>query len=110
MAAPILEAGCSMMCPHGGQVQVTASQFKVKLGGKPALLAGDTTTVAGCAFAVGTKPQPCITVQWSMPATKVKIANQAPLLKTSIGLCKSAEGIPQGPVQIVSCQTKVLAT
>jgi hypothetical protein len=110
MGAPILQAGCTMMCPHGGQVQVVASQSKVTLGGAPALLAGDTTTVAGCVFTVGPKPQPCLTVQWSAPATKVKIANQAPLLKTSIGLCKSAEGIPQGPVQIVSTQTKVLAT
>jgi hypothetical protein len=110
MGAAILQSGCSMMCPHGGQVQVAPSQSKVLLGGAPALLASDTTLVAGCAFAIGPKPQPCLTVEWSAPATKVTIANQAPLLQTSVGLCKSAEGIPQGTVLIVSTQTKVLAT
>ena len=102
--------GCTVQCPHGGQATFVPSQSKVKLGGQPALLVSDTTTVAGCAFTVGPKPQPCVTVTWSAPATKVTIGGSAPLLKTSIGLCKSAEGIPQGPAVIISCQMKVSAT
>ena len=47
MGAAILQSGCSMMCPHGGQVQVAPSQSKVLLGGAPALFASDTTLVAG---------------------------------------------------------------
>ena len=96
-----------MQCPHGGTVQAIASQTKVMLGNQPALLSSDTTMVAGCAFMVGTVPQPCTTVEWQAPATKVTIKGTAPLLSTSIGLCKSAAGIPQGSVLIVATQTKV---
>ncbi len=31
MAAPILQFGCTLMCPHGGQVQVVPSQTQVLL-------------------------------------------------------------------------------
>lgn len=110
MPAPLLQLGCSMTCPHGGQVQVVASQSKVQLGGQPALLASDATTVAGCPFNVSGAPSPCMTVEWSAPATKVTIAGQAPLLATSIGLCKSAASAPQGSVLIVSTQQKVTAS
>jgi hypothetical protein len=110
MPAPLLQLGCSMTCPHGGQVQAVASQSKVQLGGQPALLASDTTTVAGCAFNVSGAPSPCMTVEWSAPATKVTIGGQAPLLATSVGLCKSAAGAPQGSVLIASTQQKVTAS
>ena len=96
-----------MMCPHGGQVTVVPSQSKVQTGGGLALLASDTTTVSGCTFTIGTKPQPCLTVQWVGEATQVKVNGQAVLLKTSSGLCKSAEGMVQGTVSISSTQTKV---
>jgi len=105
----MLQFGCTMMCPHGGQVQVVPAQSKVLLGGQPALLSADTFTVLGCPFTVGTKFQPCVTVMWSGAATKVNVAGQAPLLQSSIGLCKSAEGIPQGTLLITGVQTKVTA-
>lgn len=109
MAAPILQFGCTLMCPHGGQVQVVPSQTQVLLGGQAALLATDTFLVVGCPFSVGPKYQPCMTVTWSAPATQIKITGQAPLLETSIGLCKSGEGIPQGTVIMTGVQTKVMA-
>ena len=95
-----------MQCPHGGMVQATPSQSKVALNGQPALLVSDTTLVSGCPFMLGTVPQPCLTVQWSASATKVQINGTAPLLSTSIGICQSAAGAPQGTVLIVSTQTK----
>jgi hypothetical protein len=109
MGAMMLQAGCTMKCPHGGTVQAIPSQSKVLLNGAPVLLVSDLAMVAGCAFTVGPKPQPCLTVQWSAPATRVTINGTAPLLQTSIGLCKSAEGIPQGMVLIVSTQPKASA-
>ena len=98
------------MCPHGGQVQAVPSQSKVLLDGQPALLSSDTFTVAGCSFMMGTVPSPCMTVTWSAPATKVQINNQQPLLQTSVGLCNSAAGAPQGTVIVSGAQTKVMAT
>lgn len=107
MAAAILQQGCVMMCPHGGQVMVVPSQTKVKLNGAPALLARDAMTVAGCAFTPGPKPQPCVTVQWIAESVRVKADGQPVLLQSSTGLCKSAEGIVQGTVIVSGVQTKV---
>lgn len=97
------------MCPHGGQVQAVPSQAKVLLGGQPALLVSDSMVIVGCPFTVGSKYQPCVTVEWSGAATRVQINGQAPLLQTSIGLCKSVEGAPQGTAVVSGVQTKVQA-
>jgi hypothetical protein len=97
------------MCPHGGQVLATPSQSKVLLGGQPALLVSDPMVILGCPFTVGPKYQPCVTVTWTGPATRVQINGQAPLLQTSVGLCKSAESVPQGNVVMMGVQTKVMA-
>ena len=58
----------------------------------------DTYPVAGCAFTVPAgKPQPCVKVQWTQPAPRVKVGGQPVILQASAGLCHSAEQIPQGP-------------
>ena len=97
------------MCPHGGQVQAVPSQTHLMLGGQPALLVNDLMVIVGCPFTVGTKYQPCITVEWSAPATRAQANGQAVLLQTSVGLCKSAENVPQGTVLMTGVQTKVKA-
>jgi hypothetical protein len=102
----ILQQGCSIQCPHGGLANVVPTNFKVKVGGAPALLASDVFLVAGCPFMVGPKPQPCLTIEWQLPSTMFKINGQAVLLQTSIGICKSPEGVPQGVALISGAQTK----
>ena len=109
VSAPILQFGCTMMCPHGGQVQAVPSQTKVLLEGQPALLASDTFLILGCPFVIGTVPSPCVSVTWTAPATQVQIGGQPPLLQTSLGRCNSAAGAPQGIALISSVQTKVMA-
>jgi hypothetical protein len=91
-------------------VRVVPSQNRVKTNGQPVLLMSDTTLVTGCAFTVASKPQPCVTVKWSAAATRVTVAGTAPILSTSIGICQSAEGVPQGTVLIAGVQTKAGAT
>ena len=90
----ILQQGCVMQCPHGGTVTVTPSNTRVRVNSAFALLQNDVFTVAGCPFQIpvpgGTKPQPCVTVQWQTPARMVKIGGQTVLLETSVGLCQSA--------------------
>ena len=110
MAAPILQFGCTMMCPHGGQVQPVPSQSKVLLGGQPALLVSDTFPIVGCPFIIALVPSPCVTVTWTAPAQKVQITGQAPLLQSSVGLCNSAAAAPQGTALITGVQTSVMAT
>jgi hypothetical protein len=55
----------------------------------------------------GTKPQPCVKVQWATPATRVKVLGQPVLLQSSSGVCQSAEQIPQGAPVIAATQTRV---
>jgi len=108
MGAPLIQFGCTMMCPHGGQVQVVPSQNKVLLGGQPALLVSDTFLVVGCPFVIGVVPSPCLNVNWTAPAQQVQITGQPPLLQTSVGLAIGPTG-PQGPVIVTGVQTRVLA-
>jgi hypothetical protein len=105
----VLQDGVTITCPHGGSASVTASTTDVTLGGKAVLVVNDVTTVSGCAFNISGSPSPCMKVAWQMPATKVKAGGQAVLLSSSIALCNSAAGAPQGPATVTGFQTKVSA-
>jgi hypothetical protein len=104
----LLHVGASAICPHGGQVTIIPSSPRVLVSGQPVATFADTTLVAGCAFTVpGPKPQPCIKVQWLVPAARVMVNGQPALLQTSPGLCQSAEQIPQGPPTVIAGQVRV---
>lgn len=103
----LLHLGLTAMCPHGGQVQAIPSQARVRLSGQPALILSDACMIAGCAFMVGPKPQPCVKIQWMMGALRIKIGGQPALLKTSMALCLSADQIPAGPPNVLNCQMRV---
>ena len=102
------------MCPHSGQVTIVSSNSKVLVGGQPVATFSDTYTIAGCPFQIpvgaGTKPQPCMKVQWLVPAMRVLVGGQPPVLSTSTGLCQSAEQIPQGAPSVTTTQMKVSGT
>ena len=114
MADYLVHVSASINCTHGGSATIVPSQQRVKVEGNFVALLTDTTTVAGCSFQVpvgaGTKPQPCMKIQWLVPAIRVKVNQQFPLIKTSNGICQSAEQIPQGPPTIASTQVRVKAT
>ena len=74
---------------------------------------GDTDypILAGCAFTVPPgKPQPCMKVQWLVPAARVMIGGQPAILQSSSGLCQSAEQIPQGPPTVIVTQVRASGT
>jgi hypothetical protein len=107
----LFHVGATAMCPHGGPVTTVSSNARVLVGGLPVATLADTFLVAGCAFTVPPgKPQPCVTVQWLTPATRVLVNGQPPILMTSAGLCQSVEQIPQGPPTVAATQTRVIAT
>jgi hypothetical protein len=110
MGVAILQMGCTIQCPHGGQASVVPSNFRVKVDGAFALLPTDVFIVAGCAFTLpnGT-PSPCLTIEWQAEATRVKINGTGPLLETSVGLCKAPTQAVQGPATVSGVQTKVKA-
>ena len=109
MPGPLYHTGASAMCPHGGQV-TTPGNPRVTVSGMPVCTLTDKGIVAGCAFTVPPgKPQPCVTVQWLVGATRVTIGGVPALVQSSTGICQSAEQIPGGPPIISSTQTRVIA-
>lgn len=108
MGDTLQHVGLTAMCPHGGQVSVVSTNTRVKVMGQYVAVMGDTYTIAGCPFQTPVpKPQPCIKVQWIVPAMRVKVMGKQVLLKSSTGLCLSAEQIPQGPPNIIMTQMRV---
>lgn len=104
---PLVHVGATILCPHGGSVTVIPSQVRVTVGGQPVATMGDQFMVAGCAFTVPPgKPQPCVKIQWLVPATRVTIGGSPAILQSSTGLAQSAEQIPQGPPTVVVTQMR----
>lgn len=110
----LYHVGAQGTCPHAGQVSTISTNTRVLVSGQPVATFTDATTVAACPFQIpvpgGTKPQPCVTVKWVVPATRVMVNGQPVLLQTSTGVCQSVEQIPQGAPTIVATQTRVIGT
>jgi len=98
---------------HGGSAILTTANSKLMVDNMPALLESDVHSVAGCPFQIpvgpGTKPSPCIRIEWSGGATKLQVNGTGVLLQSSIGKCYSPEGAMQGVANIVNTQLKVSA-
>ena len=107
----LFHVGAQAMCPHGGQVTTIPSSPRVLVGGQPVATMGDSFMIAGCAFTVPPgKPQPCVRVQWLVPALRVLVGGQPAILQSSTGLCLSAEQIPGGPPTVTMTQLRVRGT
>jgi hypothetical protein len=99
------------MCTHGAPVQVVPGSPRVLASGLPVATMADLFPVTGCPFVLpsGT-PSPCVLVQWLVPAARVLVNGAPPILNTSMGLCRSAAQVPQGPPIVVTTQPRVVAT
>jgi hypothetical protein len=104
VAVPILTTTSTLLCPHGGSVILLTSNAMMKIQGAPALLVTDVHAVAGCAFTIGTKYSPCLTVRWLAGATQTKVHGIAVLLQNSVGICYSPEQAPQGTAIVAQVQ------
>ena len=103
----LLNTSSQLQCPHGGQVQITSTNSKVKGGGAFLVRASDTFTISGCPFMVANAPHPCVTLQWLTMGMKAKADGDFVLTKDSTALCKAGDQAPQGSVMINNTQTKV---
>ncbi|MBV9787380.1 MAG: hypothetical protein JOZ51_04370 [Chloroflexi bacterium] len=111
MPGSVLTTQSQMQCPHGGRVQATSSNTKVSAGtGAYVLRMNDTFTIVGCPYQMpapsGTVPSPCMRVQWLIADRRTQAGQQPTLSETSVGLCFSAQQVPQGNVKVVSTQGK----
>lgn len=109
MSGNVLHVGATVNCPHQGSASALPAQSRVLVDGRPVAGLADFWTVTGCAFTVGNKPQPCVSVTWLAPAARVQVNGSPALLQSSAGLCQSAERIPQGPPNVVMVQQRVVA-
>jgi len=110
---PLLHVGATATCPHSaGQVTIIPSNTRVTVGGQPVAVVSDQCMIAGCPFTIPPTPgpQPCMTVQWIVPATRVTVMGQPALLQTSTGICLSATSIPAGPPIVSQCQMRATGT
>jgi hypothetical protein len=107
MPGLILHVGAAAICPHGGQMATISTNARVLVSGQPVVTASDSFLNAGCPFTLPGKPQPCIKVQWLVPAARVFVNNLPVILQSSTGLCQSAEQIPQGAPIVVAAQPRV---
>ena len=107
MAGNSLDVTASLKCPHGGTVTIAGANSRVTANGLALALSTDTMIVAGCPFTLpGPKPSPCATVKWIVADQRVTVSGAATLSLSSTGLCYSADNIPQGPVIVISTQTR----
>jgi hypothetical protein len=106
----LFHVGASAICPHAGQITTISSNVRVTVSGQPVATMADVYMVAGCPFTVGVKVQPCLKVQWLVPAMRVLVNGQPAILQSSSGLCQSAEQIPQGPPNVIATQVRVSGT
>lgn len=93
-----------ILCPHGGQVQLQSSA-RLEADGAPVLLQPDPQSIVGCAFQLpGPKPSPCVRLVWTTASLRSTVDDKPVVTHTSMGLCQSAEGLPQGPPNITLYQ------
>jgi hypothetical protein len=101
-------------CFHQAPAKIAPSQTAVFIVGGLAATSASQIGVIGCPFTLpGPKYQPCVTVKWAMPSTKV-FAQGKPLIVMpppgsgpGPGICQSAEQIPQGAPVVQMNQNKV---
>ena len=118
MPGLLLHVGAVAQCTHAAPVTIAPGQPRVLVSGQPIATAANQLTVAGCPFQIpigtGTKPQPCVRVQWTLLSTRFLVGGQPALLTPAPGpgpaSCLSAEQIPQGPPTVGTVQARVLGT
>lgn len=110
MPAALLTTACTLMCPHGGTVTIACSNTSTQAGGAYVLRPSDSYTIAGCPFAIGSSPHPCVSVEWIVSDQHTKVAGDATLSSQSVGLCKASDLAPQGTVLITPAQTRAMGS
>jgi hypothetical protein len=122
MPGLLMHLNAVMQCTHAAKATILPSQARVLVGGQPITTistpATPIATVAGCPFQIpvpgGTKPQPCVTVKWTMPSTRFLVsglpAALVPAPGPGPGICQSVEQIPQGPPIVGTVQTRVIGS
>jgi hypothetical protein len=106
MPGPLLHVGATVVCAHGGQAQPTAPNPRVTVTGTPTVTMAGPYAVAGCPFAPGGVPTPCVTATWVRAATRV-FSNGQPLVLLDSQAVTVPNAVPLVPG---AAQSRVIAT
>src|SRR5688572_20137911 len=107
MPGLILHLGATVMCSHAGQATPAVSVPRVLVSGQPVVVAGTPYLIAGCPFPPPPAANgPCITGQFTTPATRVFVNGVPVLINASPSVC-APTGTPMIPAVV---QTRVVAT
>lgn len=104
---PLFHVGASAICPHAGMVNTISTNTRVLVSSMQVATMSDTFLVAGCIFNINGMPHPCVTLQFLVPATRVKVMGQPVILQTSASVAKAADQAPQGPASMLVVQPRV---
>lgn len=108
MPGRLLTTASTIQCAHGAPAMLVTGNTRVSAEAR-VLLEDDIHVVTGCTHKRGSDQSPCAKIEWSAGASKAKISGTAPLVTSSVGLCKNADGSPQGTAIIVNTQQRVSA-
>jgi hypothetical protein len=100
----LLHVGAVVQCAHGGMVQPTVPNPRVKVMGQLTVQQSAPWTVAGCAFPPPPVANgPCMMAQWVVGSMRVKSMGMPLLLQDSQAICS-----PTGtPVMVSVVQPRV---
>jgi len=102
MSGFLLHSGATVLCAHTGQARPNSPDQRVLLGGQPAATQPPGYLVSGCTLPTNAGG-PCVSAQWVVAASRVKLGGQPAVLRDSQSVC-----VPTGtPLQISVCQTRV---
>ncbi|WP_394437054.1 hypothetical protein [Streptomyces sp. SGAir0957] len=108
MPGNVLHANATVTCPHGAPATAQSAQSRVVVDGRFASVTADLYTVTGCPFTVGNKPQPCTTIRWQGPSSRIRAGGSPVLLQSSTGTGHSAEQVPQGDATVSLVQQRAV--
>lgn len=107
---PVLTTASHVTCSHAGKATHVPAAPRVFVNGMPVLVQSDTNAVVGCPFTIPTsKPSPCVSIRWTVAATRVFAGGRSVLVETAVGLGVSPEQVPQGPPIAAAIQQRVRA-
>jgi hypothetical protein len=75
----LLTASDPVQCLHAGKAQATVPGTRVLIGKQPVVTQASAYMVAACPFNVSGAPSPCLSVLWTVVATRV-MTNKVPVL------------------------------
>ena len=113
MPGYLLHVNVGMQCLHQAPAKIVPAQLRVLVSGQPVVTMASMITVMGCLFTIpGPKPQPCLTIKWSLPSARVLFGGQPAMIQAApgpgagIGLSGT---IPNGPPVVSAFQALVFA-